>query len=331
MKRHPFIIEYIPPSHFEAKFFIKDYKHIFNDGFLRYRTQNLIETDIVRKKSKHGMTLEEIEVYNTNRKYYLRTKEVISDGEWFEIWKITKDALREYQFQHTIDNPEFTIYQSTWRTVYHPYTMKPITIPPYMIPRVYSADAAAQYTWLDLEAVVDMILYTPYVFNQYTYGIQNQSKSFFKYSNKFIPFHEAILDGSTRPNAYFNKQDGIGWRQYYNRQTKQFLTFCYGKTHDKFMTDLREIIHMFHQNNIVYLDWNIQNIGYSECDKRFKLFDFDCIHYVHNQQIVGKPKCKRYKHYVNTLQYEHTSRSHRTAFEIDWLLFYTMVQELNKI
>lgn len=331
MKRHPFIIEYIPPNHFEPKFFMKEYNHIFNDDFLRYRTQKPIETDIIRKIFKFGMNKEEIEVYNSNRKYCLRTKEVITNEKWLDIWKITKEALESYQDQHTIDNPEFTIYQSMWRNVHHPYTNEVIDIPPRMIPRVYSADAATEFTRLDLEAVVDMILYTPYLFNKHTYGIQNQSKSFFKYSNKFIPFHEAILDGSNRPNAYFNTQDDIGWRQHYNKQTKQFITFCYRNTLDKFMSNMREIIHILHQNNIVYLDWNIQNIGYSEYDKRFKLFDFDCIHYVHDQQIVGKPKCKRYKHYVNTLQYEHTSRRHRTAFEIDWLLFYTMVQELNKI
>lgn len=331
MKRHPFIIEYIPPNRFEPKLFMKEYSHIFNDEVLRFRTRNPIETDIVRKKFKFGMNKEEIKVYNTNRKYYLRTKEVITSEDLLDIWKITNEALESYQIQHTIDNPEFTIYQSTWRIVHHPYTKEVINIPHHMIPRVYSADAATQYTWVDLEAVVDMILYTPYLFNKYTYGIQNQSKSFFNYSNKFIPFHEAIVDGSPRPNAYFNTEDGVGWRQHFNQQTKQFSTFCYKNTLDKFMSDMREIIYILHQNNIVYLDWNVRNIGYSECDKRFKLFDFDCIHYVHKQQIVGTPSCKRYNQYVNTLQYEHTSRSNRSAFEIDWVIFYTMVQELNKI
>jgi hypothetical protein len=331
MKRHPFIIEYTPPNHFESKFFTTEYSHIPNDGFLRFRTLKPIETDIIRKTFKDGMDKQEVWVYNMNRKYYLKAKEVIPNEQLLNVWKITKEALDIYQLELTLDNPEFTIYQSTWTQVLHPYTKEVLNIPSHMIPRVYSADGATTNTRVDLEAVIDMILFTPYLFYTYSKGIQNHSKSFFKYSRKFIPFHEAILDGSTRPNAYFNTDENIGWRQHYNKKTKKFITFCYNKTLDKFISNMREIINILHQNNIVYLDWNIQNIGYSELDKRFKLFDFDCIHYVSNKKIVGTPKCKPYKHFINTLQYEHTSRSDRSAFEIDWLLFYTMVQELNKI
>ena len=336
MIRQPFILRYQPPDYFDAVNFNTEYKKKLriNDVCFLYRT-NTIPTDIVRKQIRNTYDLVDINEYEIYHKYYcaIRSKEPIISQETYKLWKEMQLNMTHYQYVLSCYYPEFIIYQSLWKPkVIHPYTSKPIIISPNVLPHVYSADAIYNPIQIDMEALVDMILYTPYCFHKTIYCIQNQSKSFFvRTEGQLIPFHEAILEGYSRPNMYFNKIDNIGWRQVFCKNRNRFITFCINQyTYDKFIADMKEAINNLHQNNIVYLDWNMRNIGYSEVDKCFKLFDFNCVRYVYNKQIVDYPDCKRYiKDYRNKLKHEtHNRRKPRNAFEIDFLLFYTMLQEL---
>jgi serine/threonine protein kinase len=40
--------------------------------------------------------------------------------------------------------------------------------------------------------------------------------------------------------------------------------------------DIKFNLNELHKLNIVYIELKLDNIGYSEIDKRYKLFDFDC-------------------------------------------------------
>ena len=336
MIRQPFILRYQPPDYFDAVNFNTEYKKIIrhNDVCFLYRT-NTIPTDIVRKQIGNTYDLVDINEYEIYHKYYckIKCKEPIISQKTYQLWKEMQLNMNHYQYVLSCYYPEFIIYQSIWKpNVLHPYSSKAIMISPNVLPRVYSADAIYNPIQIDMEALVDMILYTPYCFHKKINCIQNQSKSYYvRKDNKLLPFHEAIIEGYTRPNMYFNKEHNIGWRQVFCKNRNRFITFCINQyTYDKFIDDMKEAINNLHQNNIVYLDWNMRNIGYSEIDKCFKLFDFNCVRYVYNKQIVDYPDCKRYiKDYRNKLKYEtHNRRQPRNAFEIDFLLFYTMLQEL---
>lgn len=224
-----------------------------------------------------------------------------------------------------------------------------------LFPRVYQYNLMTRHPYVDTEALVDMILYTPYLYQTKQHCIQNQSSSYVVYTEdgKMIPYHEAIQYGSYRPTMYWNKKDNIGWRQSYDRTRQRFQTICFTrKTYDLFVDNMRDTIRWFHAHNLVYLDWNVRNIGYSEVDRRFKVFDFDAMARVVSEESASSSSCASsapsslirqmrptpvcrsfntiYKDYTDhpTKYVSSTRRRPLTPYELDWNLFYTMLNEV---
>lgn len=256
-----------------------------------------------------------------------------------DYWYECMDYI-EMDMYICIAKAQTRLHQSTTNT---PTTVQTIA---RMFPRVYQYNLMTRYPYVDSEALVDMILYTPYLYQTKQHCIQNQSSSYIVYTEegKMIPYHEAIQYGIYRPNMYWNKKDNIGWRQSYDKTRKRFQTICFTrKTYDLFIDNMRDTIRWFHANKLVYLDWNVRNIGYSEVDCRFKVFDFDAMARVVSgasdsssliQQMRPRPECRSfhaiYKDYMKSPRkyVSSTRRTPLTPYELDWNLFYTMVNEL---
>ena len=51
-----------------------------------------------------------------------------------------------------------------------------------------------------------------------------------------------------------------------------------------YLTDIKKGLVQLHQLNVVYIDLKEDNIGYSEVDKKWKIFDFDCCGICFDQQ-----------------------------------------------
>ena len=339
LTRYPYLLEYRPRTTFHKLNYLKIYS-TEKQPTKYYFSANEIHTDIVRKQCMIKTPQKMIDMYNLYTKLYKRR----IPAEWKDMYSknvertITKE-IDEYCNSLFEESFEMWFYYALCfpHKVKQPYTFRKFNMEhPNLFPRVYKYELLTRQPYVDMEALIDLILYTPGLYQHYHTGIINQSRHFYIYhENTYIPFSEAIQDGFVRPNVYWNKDHDIGWRQEWNAKKNKFETkFLTNNTYTQFMKDMRETIYWLHKHRIVYLDWNVRNIGYSELDRKFKLFDFDAITLVKREQFVTKPLCNTYKVYLqNTKKYpENYTMSSRhlpmSAYEIDWNLFYDMLREV---
>lgn len=345
LTRYPYLLLYRPRHTFKKLNYSKSYRTpspiVPKIYFFEYP-----ETDIVRKCCPIQTPQSIMDLYKMYIKLYRRTTPNATNTDIYSSHLESNVRRQIDQYCKSLFEESFEMW-FYYALCFPEDTKQPITSRKFnmktdspLFPRIYTYNLFANEPYVDMEALVDLILYTPGLYKHYHNGIVNQSPHLYVYTEdkEYIPFSVAIQDGLVRPNAYWNKQDDIGWRQSWNSSKNDFETvFLTKHTYTKFMVDMREIIHWLHQHRIVYLDWRVQNIGYSELDKKFKLFDFDAITLVKREQFVKKPICKTYKQFCRNVKThpENYSMSSRhmpmSAYEIDWNLFYDMLKEIVEV
>lgn len=339
LTRYPYLLEYQPRYTFTRMNYFKVYHKIKQPTPFYYSEDN-INTDIMRKCSIEKTPQNIIDLYTLYTKLYTRDIPI----EWKDLYS----KYTELSVKQNIEDYCTTFFENSFEMWFYyalcfPKKVKqPLTHRKFnmthnrLFPRVYKYDLLSAQPYVDMETLIDLILYTPGLYKKYHNGIVNQSTHFYIYKdNIYTPFSEAIQDGYIRPNTYWNKEHDIGWRQDWNAKKNTFeTTFLTKHTYTQFMSDMRETIHWLHCHRIVYLDWKVQNIGYSEQDRKFKLFDFDAITFVKREVFVTPPVCKTYKKYCQNVanhpeNYTMSSRHlPMSAYEIDWNLFYDMLHEI---
>lgn len=345
--RTPHIINYYPTTTFRTLHYHEEYGNI-NDNEIQfqYKTKDHIHSDIFRKhirkmKPIQHNILEMYEMYTKTITRLQKDKESYN-SKIFLFLESTREYLRN--IQECVYNKciELWLYHSLCSStpLLQPHTERQCTFPSIVFPRVYQVKVIHSSPYVDMETMIDMIFYTPYLYVKHHKSILNQCNHLYLYHDNQtrIPFTDELISSNQcfRPNMYLNQHDNIGWRQMYNAKKKKFYTYFITRTtYDLFIENMRETIHLFHKNNMVYLDWNMRNIGYSELDKRFKLFDFDACCIIKDNKFIQQPKCKRFmndyikqkKQYPETLSL--TNRRYKMSpYEIDWMLFYIMIQEI---
>jgi len=86
----------------------------------------------------------------------------------------------------------------------------------------------------------------------------------------------------------------------------------------RIIATMRQVKNELQLYGILYVDWKIDNIGFSQTDNTYKLFDFDCSGLIDMETKEWIKKPKMYYSYCKAVQY-----GKETPLEIDDYIFET--------